>query len=263
MNSEQLPDRVADALPTSSPLPTRADVGEGIYLVTDPGMSMARIGEPYAPEGSASHAWHHKAIEETVRLVREASAAGVPTIQLRWKDVDAGYFLDLTLAAADAIQPGTSLVVNDRVDVYLAARACGATVAGVHIGQTDLPPRAVRDIVGEDAYIGWSASTDAELRAANDLAEVIDAVGVGVLRHTDTKPDAPPALGINGMQRACNLCELPVVAIGGIKPHDLADLAHTSVTSAAIVSAIVAAENPAEAAATCVRLWDEVRGETR
>ncbi|MDO5728492.1 MAG: thiamine phosphate synthase [Actinomycetaceae bacterium] len=237
--------------------------------MTDPPMSMARIGEPSRAE-STNRTWHHRAIDETVALVSAAAEAGVSTIQLRWKNVDAGYLFDLVREAARALSTGSNgatsgahplpqLIVNDRIDVFVAAREAGIHVDGVHVGQTDLPARSTRVLVGDSAQIGWSASTPSELDDARALGTVIDCLGVAVVRSTATKTDAPDALGVSGIDEIARSISLPVIAIGGIIRDDIPAIAASQIHSAAVVSAIVAAEDPGEAAADLVTLWNSAK----
>lgn len=233
----------------------------GIYLVTDPPLSLAT----HAPERHfRSEAERHSAaIDLTTQLVETVVAAGVSTVQLRWKNVDARYFYDLSLAVSDVTAGTADLIINDRVDVYLAAREAGAQLAGVHIGQTDLHPSSVRKLIGQDAQIGWSVSQPAEIAEANRLADVIDSAGVGVLRTTATKTDAPPPLGFDGIARLADELKVPTTAIGGIKTADIAHLA-PSVHNIAVVSALVASPAPGQEAREMVRLFNHARqpGET-
>ncbi|MDO5722597.1 MAG: thiamine phosphate synthase [Actinomycetaceae bacterium] len=220
---------------------------EGIYFVTDPDLA--------APGASDK-----EKIAVTARQVEAAIAAGVGIIQLRWKPCDAGPLLDLTAACAseDAV-----MVVNDRVDVYLAARAQGLPVDGVHIGQSDLPPELVRQIVGPNALVGWSAASESELTQARALSSMLNSIGVGVVRDTSTKPDAPPPLGVEGIARIARDFPLPVTAIGGIKAADVTALAAGGVHSAAVVSAIACADDPFAAAQELVDNWNQGKKEGR
>lgn len=207
-----------------------------LYLVTDSAQAAA-----------AGHS--------IVDVVRLAVAGGVSAVQVRAKDASGREFLDTVLRVADVLPDSVGLVVNDRVDVFLAARAAGRRVSGVHVGQSDLPVGAVRDLVGADALIGLSASTDDQLLlAASDPARV-DYVGIGALRATRTKVDAPPALGLAGFARLAGASTLPAVAIGGIGAHDLAALRACGAAGAAVVSAICAAPDPERAARDFRAAW--------
>ncbi|WP_329126091.1 thiamine phosphate synthase [Streptomyces sp. NBC_01465] len=207
-----------------------------VYLVTDAGQCAAR-GRSVAA------------------TVADAVAGGVTAVQIREKDADGGAFLRAVLEVAEVLPERVALIVNDRVDVFLAARAAGARVTGVHVGQSDLPPGAVRELIGEEAVLGLSAATPAELRAAAQDPARVDHVGIGALHATGTKADAPPALGHPGFARLVALSALPAVAIGGITPADLPLLRSAGAAGAAVVSGICAADDARTAAGEYARAW--------
>lgn len=207
-----------------------------LYLVTD-----ARI---------ASAAGH-----DLVELVRTATANGVTAVQLREKDAPARAFLDTVLRVSAVIPEQVALIVNDRVDVFLAARQAGARVSGVHVGQSDLPADAVRALIGPDAVLGVSASTPQQLAAAADCGTV-DYVGIGALHATATKRDAPPPLGHDAFARLVAAGALPAVAIGGVTAADLVRLRRAGAAGAAVVSAICGAADPARATRDLRATWD-------
>ena len=178
---------------------------------------------------------------DVLATVAAAVDGGVTCVQLRAKDADGGPFLTRVLDVAGAVGDRVPVIVNDRVDVFLAARDLGAPVAGVHLGQSDLPADVARRLIGDDAYLGLSAATPDELRAAREQG-ACDHVGIGVVRATATKTDAPQSLGVDGVARMAALTDLPAVAIAG---RD------------AVVSAICLAEDPGRAAAALRRAWDE------
>ena len=189
---------------------------------------------------------------DILTVVRAAVAGGVTAVQVREKDAPARAFLDTVLNIAAVLPDSVALIVNDRVDVYLAARAMAARVDGVHVGQSDLPVAAVRALVGPDACIGVSASTPDQLRASSGA----DYVGIGAVHETRTKRDAPPALGLDGFARLCAASPLPAVAIGGISAVDLPTLRAAGAVGAAVVSAICAADDPEAAARELRAAWE-------
>ncbi|UXN32357.1 thiamine phosphate synthase [Glutamicibacter sp. M10] len=127
----------------------------------------------------------------TLEVIQGAVAGGIEWIQLRAKDETAREFFELSCAAAQLTKGKAKLLINDRIDVFLAARAAGAAVNGIHIGQKDIPVRLAREIIGE-GIIGLSASTDEQLAQASLDAEVIDYLGVGAVRATPTKRITQP-----------------------------------------------------------------------
>jgi thiamine-phosphate pyrophosphorylase len=207
-----------------------------IYLVTD--AEQAR---------TAGH--------DLVDLVVQAVEGGVTAVQVREKSAPAGDFLDTVLRIADVLPSHVELIVNDRVDVFLAARLRGARVTGVHVGQSDLPVAEVRRMIGPDALLGLSASLDEQIRDAQP-AVVVDYIGIGALHTTTTKLDAPPPLGHAEFARLARLTTLPAVAIGGVTAHDLPMLRASGAAGGAVVSAICAAADPRAAAEELARAWE-------
>ena len=149
-----------------------------------------------------------------VDTVIAAVDGGVTCVQLRAKNAEAGTFLNEVMEVCEAVGHRVPVIVNDRVDVFLAAHAMGANIAGVHIGQEDLPPSVVRDIIGPYAILGVSAASFEEIAEAESLG-CVNYVGTGVLRGTQTKPDAPAPLGVQGLHERAESTSLPMVAIGG------------------------------------------------
>lgn len=207
-----------------------------IYLVTDPASAASRG-------------------RRVVDVVAAAAAGGVTAVQVREKESDAAEFLSTVLDVAAVLPEHVSLFVNDRIDVFLAARARGARVTGVHVGQTDLPPGLVRELVGPDAVIGLSAATTDELRDAEADPGRVDYVGIGVLRATRTKADAPPPLGLVGFTRLAAATHLPAVAIGGVTLDDVGPLRAAGAAGAAVSSGICAAADPGAAARELAAAW--------
>ena len=207
----------------------------GIYLVTD----TAQCG--------------NRGVVETAR---QAVAGGVRTVQVRDKTADAAVLLSLLVAVANAVGEEATILINDRVDVYLAARARAVSVHGVHIGQADLPPVDARKLIGPDAVLGLTAHTRTHFKAADALpAGTVDYLGVGVIHATPTKSDHPKAIGIDGFARLAETTTLPCVAIGGIDAADVGDLRARGAAGVAVVSAICASTDPRASAHTLTREW--------
>ena len=207
-----------------------------IYLVTD--------------KSQAATAGH-----DLTDLAAAAVAGGATAVQVREKDADAGVFLDTVLKVAAVLPESVVLFVNDRIDVFLAARHAGARVAGVHVGQQDLPVGAVRDLVGPDALIGLTANTAAELDAAGREVARVDYVGIGSVHRTASKADAAPALGVDGFAALARSTFLPAVAIGGVTVADVPGLRVAGAAGVAVISAICGASDPQAATAELARAW--------
>lgn len=210
----------------------------GIYLVTDPVLCGAR------------------GVVETVRLAVEG---GVRTVQLRDKHASFKQQLQQVEQLAQITQGRAKLVVNDRLDVAVEARKRGIAIDGVHLGQGDEAVLTAREELGADAIIGLTANTQQHLAAVAALpADTVDYVGVGVIRPTTTKPDHPPALGIEGFQHLTAISPVPTVAIGGVREDDIADLRAAGAAGVCFVSALCAADNPDEVARSMAHAWNQI-----
>ena len=175
-------------------------------------------------------------------VVLAAIEGGVTVVQLRDKQASTRVLLEHALRLKALLEPrGVPLIVNDRIDVAMAARA-----DGVHLGQDDMPPAIARRLVGEEMLIGLSVSD----RVEADLAtpETVDYVGIGSVFPTGTKRDAGAAIGPAFAGELRQLVDLPSVAIGGINASNAAQLHGSGIEGLAVVSAICAAEDPAAAA---------------
>ncbi len=186
----------------------------GIYVLTDPHLR---------PERSAEN------------ITQAALAGGARVIQLRDKTLPTPALIALARRLTEAAhQAGAGLIVNDRVDVALAAGA-----DGVHLGPDDMHPRDARALLGPDKLIGISVSTAGE---ADGQAEYASYLGVGALFGTATKADAGPPVGVGRLAEiAAAYPHHPLVGIGGITGDNVAQVALAGASAAAVVSAVVCA----------------------
>jgi len=141
--------------------------------------------------------------------------------------------------AADA--SATELLVNDRVDIALAAGA-----DGVQLGRRSLPIPAARALLGADAWIGYSAH-DAE-EAGQSARDGADFVLLGPVYPTASHPDRP-ALGLDELRRAAETAGIPVLAIGGITPERVPDVLAAGAYGVAVLGGVWRTPDPAAAAA--------------
>ena len=191
-----------------------------------------------------------------VDTVRRAVDGGVRIVQLRDKEATDAETVDQLLALSRAIDGRALLVVNDRLDAAVAARARGARVDGVHLGQGDASVLRAREALGPDALIGLTANSSAHLDAVLALpAGTVDYLGVGVIRPTATKPDHPEPLGVDGFAEFAARSPLPCVAIGGVGIDDTEALRRAGAAGLAVVSALCAADDPAATAGDFRRRW--------
>ena len=170
---------------------------------------------------------------DVVSLALAAERGGATAVQLRLKQVDARELVTLARRLVAALR--VPIVVNDRLDVALAAGA-----HGVHLGPDDLPVDAVRRLVPSGFIIGASVGGAAE--AARGRAA--DYWGVGPWRVTATKADAGAPLGGDGFAEVVRLAgDIPCVAIGGVRPGDVSAVRAAGGAGVAVVSGILLAED--------------------
>lgn len=157
--------------------------------------------------------------------LEESLKGGVTLVQVREKTAETGEFVEITRKTkALCDRYGVPVLVNDRVDVALAAG-----VAGVHIGQDDMDPATARRLLGDDAILGLSVSTKDEAEAATHLAgSVLDYVGIGAIWSTQSKDVSKKVmLGPAGAGEILDIIAdsgLRSVAIGELLAHSTADL---------------------------------------
>lgn len=195
-----------------------------LYLVTDRDLSLGR---------------------PLVDVVREAVAGGVTCVQLREKTASSREMLEQARELLAVLRPlGIPLIVNDRLDIALAAGA-----QGVHLGQHDLPLDDARRLVPPDFIVGISAESTADAVAA--VAGGASYVAASPVFATPTKTDTAPALGLSGVAalRAALPGSCPLVAIGGIHVDNAAAVLAAGADGLAVVSGIMSAPSPRAAAA--------------
>lgn len=176
---------------------------------------------------------------ETARL---AAAGGADVVQLRDKGRSGRELMRLAEEMLAAIGgTGAILVVNDRLDVALAAGA-----HGVHLGQDDLPVAAARRLAPPGFIIGASVSSVEEaVQAEKDRA---DYVALSPLFSTPSKRDAGPGLGLAVLKSVSEAVSIPVIAIGGINCGNAAEVIRSGAVGIAVISAVVGQPDVREAA---------------
>ena len=177
------------------------------------------------------------------QAVEAALDGGVTCLQLREKEASAGEILALARTLLPLCRARrVPLLINDRVDIALAAGA-----DGVHLGQEDLPLPEARTLLGPDRILGATAHTVEEALRAQ--AEGADYLGVGAMFPTGTKTNTIPT-SADTLKAICAAVSIPVVAIGGVTAQNLPTLAGTGIAGAAVVSAIFSQSDLTAAART-------------
>ncbi len=170
-------------------------------------------------------------------LAAAAQGGGATMLQVRAKTLGAGDLAALTRRIIEAAR-GLPVVVNDRLDIALAAGA-----AGCHLGQDDFPFAEARAIAPAGFVLGGSAGTAAE--ASRACATGADYLGIGPIHETPHKADAGDAIGAAGFARVhAAAAGLPAVAIGGVTAADVPVLIGAGAAGVAVIGAVLEAEDP-------------------
>ncbi len=189
---------------------------------------------------------------DPVAAARAMCRAGVAAVQLRAKAVPDGALLGIARAvAAVCRKAGVPFIVNDRADIAVLAGA-----DGVHVGQDDLPPGAVRR-AGPDLLIGLSTHSASQVRAA--ARAPVHYIGLGPVFPTTTKALHDTPLGPAGFASIARRSTLPVVAIGGIGIEDVGRLRAAGAHAVALASALLSEGDPGPKAAAAVRSFNRNR----
>ncbi|HZX44852.1 MAG TPA: thiamine phosphate synthase [Candidatus Nanoarchaeia archaeon] len=170
-----------------------------------------------------------------VEDVKDAVRAGVTIVQYREKDKSTKEMVEEALLIKKICEGKAIFLVNDRIDVALAADA-----DGVHLGQDDMPYQAARKILG-GKIIGLTAHNVLEAVSAEKLGA--DYVGVSPIFETATKKDAGIASGLRLIKEVKAATRIPIVAIGGINLDNIDSVINSGADSAAVISAITTKED--------------------
>lgn len=192
-----------------------------LYLVTDRGLAGGK---------------------RTLDIVKAGVNGGVTCVQLREKHASTREFIEEATAVRDFLRRvDIPLIINDRLDVAMAVEA-----DGLHLGQTDMPPETARRIAGNSMIIGVSAESVRDAVEAEKAGA--DYISASPVFSTPTKTDTAPPLGLEGIKEIRRRVTLPLVAIGGLNPENIEAVIQSGADGVAVVSAIVCAKDPAEAA---------------
>jgi len=168
-------------------------------------------------------------------------------VQLRDKHGSTRAMVEDARALRGVLEPaGVPLLINDRVDVALAAEA-----DGVHVGQDDMSVPDARLLLGRTAIIGLSVSTVRQAQAAP--LELLDYVGIGPVFATGSKGDANAPIGISGLREIvrairARIPKFPICAISGINAGNAGETIDAGADGVAVISALSLASDPAQAA---------------
>ena len=174
---------------------------------------------------------------EPVDLARRFFDGGARLVQLRAKDAPAGQLLAWADAMCAAAAPyGATVIINDRADIAIMAGA-----AGVHVGQDDMPPGAVRRLAAEPFLIGRSTHTPEQIARA--AGEPVDHIAIGPVFGTATKDTGYAPVGLDMVAHAArNASGRPVVGIGGITIDNARSVIDAGAASVAVISDLLAGD---------------------
>jgi len=167
-----------------------------------------------------------------VELTRLAINGGADTIQFRQKSGSTREMIEVAKQMKQLCSDnGVTLIVNDRVDVAIAAE-----VDAVHLGQDDFTIPLARKLLGKDVIIGGSASTIEEAQVC--LSEGADYVGFGPVYPTTSKDDANPVTGIPMLKQVVEAIPLPIIVIGGVSAENIPEVMRAGAYGIAVISAV-------------------------
>lgn len=190
-------------------------------------------------------------IVASVELAEAALAGGAPVLQARLKGMTDRARYEITAEIAElCAERGALCIVNDRVDVALAAGA-----DGVHLGADDLPVHAVRRVVGETFVVGGTARNPEAARWLEAVGATY--LGVGPTFATSSKTGLPRPLGVAGVRRVAEAVSIPVIAIAGITPGRLPEVLAAGAYGVAVIGAVADAPDPRRATAELLAAIEE------
>ena len=200
-----------------------------LYLVTDRGMTQGR---------------------DLLWVLQQALDGGVKGIQLREKDLVGRELFFLAEAARKLTQRYHALLlINDRIDIALAVDA-----DGVHLSTASIPIESARALLGRQQLLG--ASTHSLEEAQEAERNGADFVVFGPVYFTPSKASYGSPQGLAALKKVVEKLSLPIYAIGGIKPENIADTRRTGVRGVALISAVMSAADPENATKEILKLFN-------
>lgn len=164
--------------------------------------------------------------------VATLASYGIQWIQLRAKKASGLELFGLVEDCCRRLEgTGSALWIDDRVDL-----AALFPVAGVHLGQGDVPPKKAREILGPGVWIGRSTHDLAQVEEA-EADPAVDVIAIGPVFPTRSKEQADPVVGIEGVRQARGKTHKPLVAIGGLQAGNLQEVLAAGADSAAMIGA--------------------------
>lgn len=190
--------------------------------------------------------------EEFLFRVEESLKGGVTLLQLREKEKSAREYIKIAEKVHNITKKyNVPLIIDDRVDVALAVDA-----EGVHLGQSDIPVRVARKLMGEDKIVGATAKTVPQANEAYEQGA--DYLGVGAIYPTTTKVKTV-LTSTETLNDICKAVPIPVNAIGGLNKNNIDILKGIPIAGICVVSAIMKAASPQKSAVELIERAKELR----
>lgn len=175
-------------------------------------------------------------------VVEEAVKGGVDLVQLREKQLDTPAFIRRAVQLKEILDKyNVPLIINDNLEVAIACHA-----GGIHVGNSDAKPVAIRSWWSDEAILGYSIEYERQLSTAQ--AAVSDYLALSPVFSTATKTDTVTEWGLEGIERIRLLTGKPLVAIGNVTAANAGAIIQAGADCLAVVSAVCSASSPAKAA---------------
>ncbi len=199
----------------------KSDVDYSLYLVTDRKLSLGRTN---------------------LEIIEAAISGGATIVQLREKELEGRVFYEEAVRVRDFLKnKHIPLIINDRVDIALAAGA-----DGVHLGDSDLPMNVVRKLVGQEMIVGVSVLSSSSAKTAEQ--EGADYLGLSPIFVTATKPELMKQIGLEGIAPIRQAVNIPIVGIGAMNASNAFQAISAGLDGVAVVSGIVSQKDVMAAA---------------
>lgn len=184
-------------------------------------------------------------VQQMCEFAAELVEGGVTLLQYRNKRGQARTMLDESRVLKRTVGSRAKLIMNDRADLCLVAE-----YDGVHVGQDDLSPEAVRKLIGPERWLG--VSTHNPLQIAEAAKTPADYVAIGPVFATASKMNPDPVVGLEGVRRARSLTSKPLVAIGGITRAHAGEVMKAGADCVAVISDLLS--SPRQSAGDFLRI---------
>jgi len=213
-------------------MPSENKVDFNLYLITD----RNQTGNRPLPE-----------------IVEAALKGGIRGVQLREKDLSSRELYELAYTLRNLTKKyAARLIINDRVDIALAVDA-----DGVHLGLNSLPIHRARKLLGSSKLIGLSCHNQVNAIMAQENGA--DFITFGPVYYTPSKANYGKPVGVDNLEAVSHLLNIPIFALGGIKKGNIHEVIAAGATGVALVSAIIAADDPGKEAAEMLAMLPPLR----